>query len=390
MDLFRRFEARIAFLIYAFINTLLNITRVVMWPRKRPGNAKRICIYRIGNIGDIICAVPAMRAIRRAYPEAHLTLLTSPGKRGMPGAVELLSPADWLDEIIVYHADEINTPAKVLRLAGNLRKRRFDLWFELPADLATLKTSIRNMFFAYAAGARWAAGWQIKTIRWAAQAQSDYLHFENEVDRLLSLVKRYRIPTGQVAFGLPVREVHSLAASGLLRSLGVPKSARLAALAPGAKRSTNRWPPERFVKLGRRFTKRGYRVLVLGAGSEWGLCQTICEGIGSGAHNLAGKTSLLEAAALLAKCALLVGNDSGLQHLASAVNVPCISLFSCWQLRGKWRPYGKGSVILQKRIPCHTCFLEECPYENKCMKAISVEEVCNAVASRLGWEKPPG
>src|SRR5258708_25518447 len=127
-----------------------------VWPRRRPNpiDAKRVCIYRIGNIGDTACAIPAMYAIRRAYPVAHLTLVTSPGKAGSVGARDLLEGVSWIDEIVVYHAEDIATARGRLELVRRLRARKFDVWIELPVVAAPLATLFRNLMVARSAGVR--------------------------------------------------------------------------------------------------------------------------------------------------------------------------------------------------------------------------------------------
>src|SRR6202166_5172220 len=129
-------------------NAILNCVARCAWPRRRPLDAKRVCIYRIGNIGDTACAIPAMYAIRRAYPAAHLTLVTSPGKLGSVGARELLEGVSWIDEIVVYHAEDIATARGRLELVRNLRARKFDVWIELSVVAAPLLTLFRNLIAA--------------------------------------------------------------------------------------------------------------------------------------------------------------------------------------------------------------------------------------------------
>lgn len=79
--------------LYVFVNAVLKALRVLMWPHAKPSDPQRICIYRNGFIGDTVVALPAMHAIRSAYPRAHLTLLTSPVEGNFPGAKELLAGA---------------------------------------------------------------------------------------------------------------------------------------------------------------------------------------------------------------------------------------------------------------------------------------------------------
>lgn len=79
-----------------------------------------------------------------------------------------------------------------------------------------------------------------------------------------------------------------------------------------------------------------------------------------------------------------------MQHLAAAVGTPCVSLFSFWQMRGRWHHYGARNVVIQKWVPCHTCLLDECPIGNACMKAIQVEEVVRHAAGMLGPDRERG
>ena len=344
--------------------------------------AERVCIYRIGNVGDTICALPAMAAIRQAYSRARLTLLTSPGSQGLPGAAQLLENADWLDEIRVYCDEEISTIRGRWNLLKELRRRAFDVWIELPNDLHTLRIALRNMVFARLTGVKWARGWRINTIRWAVQAQSEGLNFPNETNRLLSIVRRAGIGTDSVSFPLPLRPHHTKTVDTLLREY-LPGGLPLVAVAPGARRPANRWPVERFAELGKLLVRRGFRIALLGGNSDAGICRQLAECIGSGTANLADRTALLESCELLKRCSLVISNDSGVQHLAAAVGTPCISLFSCRDFPGKWWPYGAENIVLRKWVPCHTCYLEVCPYDNHCLKLIEVSEVVECVERKL-------
>lgn len=318
--------------------------------------------------------------MRRAYPEAHLTLLTSTGRRNSPGARELLEGVDWIDEIRCYEAGDIATLGGRWRLAMDLRHRRFDVWLNLSASLSSPLREFRDMIFARLAGARWARGWHIDTLHWARQAQSEHLAFPNEVDRVLTIVTRTGIPMQAVEFGLPRTAAVQARVDTLLPST---ESTAWVALAPGAKRSPNRWQPERFAAVGSWLVSRGVRVVLLGGPTEAGTCASIAAAIGPGASPLAGHLTLPESCEVLRRCRFAICVDSGVQHLASAVGTRCLSLFSFRDLRGKWHPYGDQHVVLQKWVPCHTCLLDECPNDNRCMKAIEVEEVIRHAMKKL-------
>jgi len=376
-----RQQALAARALRASANAILNGAARCAWPRRRPLDAERVCIYRIGNIGDTACAIPAMHAIRRAYPVAHLTLVTSPGKLGSVGARELLDGVSWLDEIVVYHAEDIATARGRLALVSQLRARNFDVWIELPAVAASLSTSFRNLMVARSAGVRWGFGWRYEP-RFAARAQSTFIDFPDEVARLLEIVRAAGFAADESDFPLELSDSTRRTVTALLDQAGLADSERLIAFAPGAKLEPNRWPGDRFIEVGRNLAERGYSIVVLGGGSDAPMCERIAKAIGRNAASLAGKTTVRESCEMLARCGMLICNDSGVQHLAAAVGTPCVSLFTRREFPGMWWPHGPQHEVLLKDVECHTCFLDACPYDNKCIKAIGVDEVI-AAADRV-------
>jgi lipopolysaccharide heptosyltransferase II len=372
-------------------NAILNGVARCAWPRRRPLDAKRVCIYRIGNIGDTACAIPAMYAIRRAYPAAHLTLVTSPGKAGAVGARDLLDGVSWLDEIVVYHSEDIATARGRLELMRNLRARKFDVWIELSVVAAPLLTLFRNLIAARSAGARWAFGWRYEP-RFAARSQTLFKHFPDEVERLLEIVRSAGFAADDSEFPLELADSNRRAMTALLDLSGAGGPARgsdepMIAFAPGAKLEPNRWPADRFIEVGKTLAARGYRIVVLGGSSDAPMCERIAKAIGRNSASLAGKTTVRDSCELLARCAMLICNDSGVQHLAAAVGTPCVSLFTRREFPGMWWPHGPQHEVLLKDVECHTCFLDTCPYDNKCIKAIAADEVI-AAAGRVLERQP--
>ena len=379
-----RQQALAARALRASANAILRCAARCAWPRRRPNpiDAKRVCIYRIGNIGDTACAILAMYAIRRAYRGAHLTIVTSPGKAGSVGARELLEGVSWIDEIIVYHAEDIATARGRLELVRNLRARRFDVWIELPVVAAPLATLFRNLMVARSAGVRWGFGWRYEP-RFAAPAQTLANNFPDEVDRLLEIVRAAGFAGDDAEFPLELSESNRRTVNELLDDAGVASSDLMIAFAPGAKLEPNRWPVDRFIEVGSSLAARGYRIVVLGGSSDVPMCERIAKAIGRNAGSLAGKITIRDSCEVLARCAMLVCNDSGVQHLAAAVGTPCVSLFTRREFPGMWWPHGPQHEVLMKDVECHTCFLDACPYDNKCIKAIGVDEVIAAAARVL-------
>lgn len=378
----RLLQAYFVAALYVLVNSLLRALRILLWPRRRPSDAQRICIWRNGFIGDTVVALPAMDAIRRAYPRAHLTLLTSPVEGKFPGAKELLANSRLFDEIHVYLKSEVTGFRNRIEFIRSLRRRRFDIWFDLPQELAGPFNQLRNMLLARLTGARWGYGSGfVTTIKFWVQAQSEFLRFENEVEKLLGIVRKAGIQLGnEVRFPIELTLEEQNSVDGLL---GKAIIHRLIAIAPGAKMTLNHWPADRFAMVGRHLVSRGFTVVVLGGIADATICRAVAAGIGDGSINVAGRTSLRESCEVLRRCSMLICNDSGVQHLSSAVGTPCISIFSSHQIPGKWYPYGAENIVLRKWVKCHTCYLQSCPNDNRCLKLTSADEVIAAIDSKL-------
>ncbi len=302
----------------------------------------------------------------------------------MPGAEQLLAGAGWLDNLFVYYAEEINNFSKQRQFLDQLRSQKFDLWIELPNDLSNMLISIRNMVLARLSGACWGYGWRINTVAFWRRAQFEKGAFPSETERLLKVVAQAGIEPGNVSFPLPLTEQHRQSVNGLLEKYGIDIK-RLIAIAPGAKRALNRWPAEQFADVGRRFVQRGFQIALIGGAQDQIICREISEKIGSGSYDLSGKTTPLESCELLKRCRLLIANDSGVQHMAAAVNTRCISLFSCRDMPGKWHPYGSQNIVLRKWVQCCGCLLETCPYDNQCIKLIQASDVEEAAGGLTAW-----
>ena len=355
---------------------------MTLWPRRRPRRAARICVGRIGAIGDLVCATPAIFAIRSSYPEAHLTLLTTPGKyRRSRHAEDLLGGVSWIDEIILYDLDEIRTIRERLAFGRKLRGHKFDLWFDLTLDRAKLTRMIRDMLLARSLGVRWAFGWRLEHVGFAAKAEAEVKEFPDEVERLAGVLRSCGIE-GDATIFPPLQDGphHDDSTRRLVADLDAD-ARPLVAIAPGARRSCNLWPASRFAAVCENLVASGAAVCLIGGGGDYSMCEQIRSE--SRAANLAGKLSLSALHALLRRCDLLICVDSGPQHLAAAAGTRCVALFSQRNQRRRWYPHGSQHLVLEGRVECHTCLLDVCPYDNRCMKQITVEQVIAAAHASL-------
>jgi heptosyltransferase-2 len=155
-------------------------------------------------------------------------------------------------------------------------------------------------------------------------------------------------------------------------------------IAPGASYGpAKRWLPERFAAIADKIANdHSCRIILLGGKSDTETTELVQKYATTGLINLAGKTSLREAIYLISQCRLFISNDSGLMHIAGALNIPTIALFGSTN-PVTTAPPGNQSLIIRHEVPCSPCLKEICPTDFSCMKLISVEEVLTAVQNIL-------
>ncbi len=375
-----RFVVGVVIFLYKLLNFFLEICRFLLFGFKIPKNIKKILIFRTGNIGDTICAIPSMVAIRNNYPDASITLLSSPGKQGMVGAKELLHGAGYLDNLIVYYKEDISNLKKIFDLIKKLRREKFDLFIELPQNLVKSGTLVRNMLIAEIIGCKCAFGFQIDTIKIFKRLQSKYIFFNNEVERLLDILRKHGIVTPIISFPLPISKEDKEIVNWFLSKT---KNDKIIAINPGAKRQTNLWAQERFAEVGKWVVKNfNAKLIITGGNNDKEIAGKLEEMVKDNVVNVAGKLSLLQTIELLKNCRLLISNDTGAIHMAVAAGIPAVGIYSAWQLKGKWYPYGKKNIVTRKEPECHTCFMERCRHLT-CLKMITVDDVCKASCKLL-------
>ena len=343
-------------------------------------NPQNILIYKIGNIGDIVCAVPSFIAIRRFYSNAKIALLSSPGERGALGANELLVGARYLNGIKVYYAEDVDSWRGKKNFVKNLRKNRYDLFIQIPDDLANFRTLLRNIFFAKVIGAKSAFGFKIRTVQIFKKTQVDYLSNKTEVESLLDILKENGIAIANAEFDFNISDVQRQKVKNLLNKKwdDLKKNDIIVAISAGGKRETNRWPKERFREvIEYLYGKYGAKIIIIGGSADVSQANFLTQNFKKENYLItAGKVEILETVELLKHCSFLISNSTGAVHLAAAVNLPVIGLFTVRDILGRWFPYGSNHKMLYHKFI-------DCDYNNencikKSIEAISVEEVKRA------------
>lgn len=353
-------------------NLILDALTKLLWRKNDLLNIKRILIYRVGNIGDVVVAIPSIMLIKKAYPEAEIIFLSSPGNRGAPGAKQVFEKLEIFSEIIEYYLDD---KVSLYQLAKNHKSlQNIDLIIDLPSQFETFRSCLKRMVFMKYLNSKGAFGWEISTSKVFRRIQNSYRDFPYEKDRLTKLVAtQLKLDELEVKFDLtkynPKRDQDF-------------KDSNYIVLAPGAKRSTNKWNLENFKDIASYLTLRNFTCILIGGKDDSNFAEKI-KGKNSKILNLCGKVSIFDSLCILDQASLSICLDSGVQHMSSMVGTPTISIFSSRDFSGKWFPNNQDDVVLRSSTNCEVCLCEICPYDNKCINSISPEAVKKVLYDRF-------
>lgn len=317
-------------------------------------------------------ALPALRAVRTKFPDAHISVLA------LPWVSDLYERERWVDRVIPYHAPRgaRGWTAK-WTAASHLRSEAFDTALILPNSFDSALTPWLARIPRRIGYARDARKWLLTDPVPPVARGSIPLH---ESYYYLELLRRI----GWID-QLPASVVIRLEGAGEARAEGLAQFARwqladpVIGISPGAAYGTaKRWLPERFAEAAIRLSRPGAgSVALFGTASEKALCEQVRAGIAqAGVHavNLAGATSLREFIQLAAACQVFLTNDSGSMHIASALNVPTVAIFGATDHVGTG-PTGDRARIVRQHVDCSPCLLRDCPIDHRCMTAVTSERV---------------
>ena len=339
-----------------------------------PNGRQRILLVSVNWLGDLLFLTPAIRAIRRAYPESFIAILSP--RRGL----DFLQGNPHLNAVIpMPEGRGLPHLAGWLPLIRRLRAERFDAAF-------LFHRSFTRAAVAWAAGiperigARTAKRGGLLTTA-VEMPPPDTLH---KVDWFLRLVEAAGIRPDGRHYDAGIRPEDSQAAGVLARELGIGSSDRVVALHAGANWLLKRWPARCFGQLADQLSERyGAKVLFIGGEGDRKLIDGICVQTRTRPMVCAGRTTFRQMGALLKRTRLLISNDSGPLHMGIAAGVPVIALFGPTDPKLTGPVNGAKAVTLFGSIGCPVpCYRLDCP-ANLCMEQITVEQVLAAAARFL-------
>ena len=336
---------------------------------------KRILIRSTNWVGDAIITTPVIRAVRKNFPEAKISLLSK------PWVAPIFYNNPYIDNILLYDtAGKHKGLSGILRLSKELRKQKFDLTI-------LLQNAFEAALIAFLAGIPNRLGYNTDArnlLLTHCICLKPALKRVHQIDYYLGILKGASLITNSRQLNLFVTDSERKHAEELLSKHNITEKNKIIGINPGAVfGSAKRWFPERYAALSIKLQEySGARVVIFGGPGENALGIYISELMENRCVNFCGKTSLREAIALINRCQLFITNDSGLMHVAAALDIPLIAIFGSTD-HVTTSPSSPKSQVIRVPVPCSPCLKPDCPIDHRCMKNITVEMVYDAAVKLL-------
>ena len=313
---------------------------------------------------------PAMGAIRATFPRAEIVVAAN------PLVAELFRHHPYCDRVVVFDKKGAHKGVRgLLRFAGELRRERFDL-------AVLLQNAVEAAVIAVLAGIPRRAGYRTDGRRFLLTHGVPVGEAEKRLHHTayyLRMLETLGIEGGKGALRLECTAQESDWAREIMGD------GEFVAVNPGAAYgSAKRWIPGRFAEVGDTLAKEfGVRIVLTGGPGEVEIGRDIEAAMSSHPLNLIGKTGVRQMMALLARCRLMVTNDSGPMHVAAAFGIPIAAIFGPTD-HTTTSPLAENCRIIRKEVDCAPCLLRQCPTDHRCMEAVTVNDVLAGARQLLG------
>ncbi|WP_119154950.1 glycosyltransferase family 9 protein [Caldimonas tepidiphila] len=336
---------------------------------------RRIAVFRALMLGDLLCATPALRALKGAFPSAEITLV------GLPWARELAARLPSVDAFEAFPGWP-GLPEQACELAAlpdflaRMQARRWDLLVQMHGS-----GGITNPLLASFGARHVACFFDTGGFVPEPELAVPWPREGHEIERLLQLTDRLGAPRLGTALDFPLCDADRTELAALWP--GAYAGRPFVCLHPGAQLPSRRWPVERFAEVAEALRRRGFEVVLTGTAAEAALGARLEAALATRPHgpvvNLIGRTSLWTLGALVERARFVVCNDTGIVHVAAALGTPTV-VVSAGSDVPRWAPLdARRHRVLWQATPCRPCQHHACPYEHGCATAIDPAAVIDEV-----------
>jgi heptosyltransferase-2 len=342
---------------------------------------KNILVRGPNWLGDAVMCEPALRGLRRLFPDAQISLLVK------PAVADLFGGHPALTRVLTYESTGRHAGLSgKWALAEQLRRQSFDL-------AVLFQNAFEAAFLTFLAGVprRYGYATDGRSLLLSEQvAAPDRRALAHQVRYYWDLLKPLGLTGDPPAPELVVSPEEEQAIAERLAKGGLTANDVIVGINPGSTYGgAKRWLPERYAEATERLCRtiqesrdQQVGVVIFGAKGEERLGQEIAARLSSRSLVLSGATTIRELMAAVKRCAMLLTNDTGPMHIASAFQVPLVAIFGPTD----WRttsPFGSAHAIVRQPVDCAPCLLRECPIDHRCMTRVTVDQVYEAGLSRL-------
>jgi heptosyltransferase I len=335
-------------------------------PQATPVEPKRVLIILLGAIGDVVRALPLLGRLRRAWPQAHIAWAVEP--KSSP----IIENHPWLDQLIVY--DRRHAPWSFVPFLREVHACHFDLVVDLQRHL---KSGIVGMV----SGARDRIGFAVPNTkefnhRFTTRQIEPQPNMRLKLMQYQAFADALGVPPAPIEFGLRLPPEEDARARAIVAGVRRP----LVGVILGSSWPSRIYFPESVAAVIRELARPvdGSMPLfpvLIGGPDEVAIGDAVMRNLdGVEVLNLVGRTRLRELIGIFSECAVAFGPDSGPMHIAAAVGCPVVSL---WGATAPQRsaPWGYAELAIHGEIPCHPCYLRDCPIGRECMWRITPADV---------------
>jgi heptosyltransferase II len=324
-------------------------------------------------IGDAVMTIPALRELRRLFPDDEITLYTRPWAEGV------FRDAEFIDRIVEIKRGDARFK-NIVEEAKRLRAEKYDLAVLFPNSFESavvVRLAGIPRRFGYSRDGRGILLTDpIKPPKWKDERHQIhyYLNIVAEIER--RMLSTRTVNENEPVCGLTVSDIRQAEAAKLLEEASVDTSKPIVAFGTGSTNSmAKRWGEERFAELGAMLQNDlDANVILLGSKDEVEISSRVSALSDADLVDLTGKTSLAEVTAILARADLFVSNDMGLAHISAAVGTKTVVIFGPTNDVAT-RPFGINAEVIRHDVECSPCMLRECPIDHRCMTRIGVDAV---------------
>jgi lipopolysaccharide heptosyltransferase II len=350
----------------------------LLWGR----DVQRILCVRLDNLGDVLMTTPALHALKIAHPERQLTLLAS------GSGAKVARFIDDVDHVIEYDApwvkhDQPIDATRDLAMRERLAAQGFDAAVifsvysqnPLPAAMLCHLADIPRRL------AHCRENPYHLLTDWVAECEPQQ-GTRHEVERQLALVAHVGAVTDDTHMRFDVRKTDEATLARKLAARGIDLHAPFLMMHPGATAASRRYPPERFAAAAQALAATtGWPVAITGSPGEAALCARVSAN-DADIVDLAGVLELGELAALVLHARVLVSNNSGPVHIASALGTPVVDLYAL--TNPQHTPWQTPHRVLFHDVECRWCYRSVCPYgHHACLLGVETRDVVDATLDLL-------